>query len=568
MTALTHSTRSVSPTASAESRRAIRSGRPPTAGRELPSAIGFAFAAGLLYAIAFPPFNVVLLGWLFPTAMLLALQRVGSRRQAVLCGAIAAGTMCMIGMAWIADTAHRFWPVSWAFAGFLLLVYSTFGAIHITAFALLYRVLQRPLERAPAAVSAALFVVTEFATPKIFPHALAHTQLELPAFPAAASLVGTHGLSFLVAWLGMSLALVTPLRLRRRLASGPGGRRAALAELGLCVVLTAACWSYGAARMQRHIEVERQLDLVLIQGNIGDPVGLADELGSVEVMVDSVLQTYDRMTRDAVQADDGADFILWPETAVPTPGLAGEIDPLRHLVRELRVPLIFGGYDFALGRRGSWDVYNTLFWMDRQGVLRDRYHKSILIPLGESIPFADRFPFLADLMPTPGVFARGDGPHAMEIDGVRFAPMICYELLFANFVRGALKAGGEVLLNITNDYWFGRYAEAKQHLSLVRMRAFETGRPIIRATNTGYSALIDARGQIVLQGALGRAEVLRAKLEIPVMEWTPYARWGEMVTLLQVLLCIGLAFAGQRLAGRGQGVVGAGTRSDNGGFPT
>ena len=489
-----------------------------------------ALASGLLYTFAFPPFDVVVLGWFVLTPLVIALEKVTSARRAVLCGAIAASIMCMIGFFWIADTAHRFWNISWAFAGLLLLLYSTFGAINFTLFALLYWVVRRRLVAWPAAATAALFVGVEFVTPKIFPDALAHTQTELPAFPLAAALVGTHGLSFLIAWVGAALA---GLRL------SAGRRRRRIVELVASIVVALLFWAYGVSRLRDEPPVLRQIQLALVQTNIGDPVGLADQLGSFAAMEDSVLGVYMRATRDAVRDHPDLDFVIWPETAAPLPGTGVELDPVRELVRQLPVPLIFGTYDFQRAPTGKWDVYNALLWMDTQGNVRDRYHKHKLIPLGETVPFADHFPFLENIIPaSPGVFARGAGARVMEIEGVRFTPMICYELLFPRYVRRGLQQGDEVLLNLTNDYWFGRYLEPEQHLALARMRAFETGRPIVRATNTGISAIIDARGRIQASAPLGSVETLVATLRVPVAEWTPFARWGEWLTLLQIGLAV------------------------------
>jgi apolipoprotein N-acyltransferase len=490
-----------------------------------------ALASGLLYTFAFPPFDVVVLGWFVLTPLVIALQKATSARRAVLCGAIAASIMCMIGYFWIADTAHRFWGISWAFAVLLMLLYSTFGAINFTVFALLYWVVRRRLAAWPAAATAALFAGVELVTPKIFPDALGHTQTELPAFPLAAALVGAHGLSFLIAWVGAALAGL-------RLASSDGRRRR-IVELVASVAVTLLLWAYGAARLRDEPAVLREIDLALVQTNIGDPVGLADQLGSFTAMEDSVLSVYMRATRDVVREHPDLDFIIWPETAVPLPGIGVELDPVRELVRQLPVPLIFGAYDFQRSPSGKWDVYNALIWMDTHGNVRDRYHKHKLIPLGETVPFVDRFPFLEKIVPaSPGVFARGAGARVMEIEGVRFTPMICYELLFPRYVRRGLQQGDEVLLNLTNDYWFGRHLEPQQHLALARMRTFETGRPIVRATNTGISAIIDAHGRIQASAPLGSVETLVATLRVPAGEWTPFARWGEWLTLLLMALTV------------------------------
>jgi len=154
---------------------------------------------------------------------------------------------------------------------------------------------------------------------------------------------------------------------------------------------------------------------------------------------------------------------------------------------------------------------------------------------GEYVPLSDRFPSLLNLLPSPGQFSRGPGPRVETVSGVRLTPLICYELLFPDVVRAALRAGGTLIVNLTNDYWFGRSMEPAQHLAQCRMCALETGRPIVRATNTGISAFIDAGGGLLAYTDIGEQTVLRMRIAVPPMDWTPYVRYGDAATGALVL---------------------------------
>ena len=490
--------------------------------------------AGALYALAFPPVGASALAWFALVPLLLAVHRVRTWKQAALCGAGAAVVMCAIGYAWIADMAMRFWRAPMPVAALLLLVYASFGEINFTLFALLLHRWRARFARWPAAATAALFTLTEELVPKIFPDTLGSTQGSVPLLPSAAALVGTFGLSFLLAWFAACVAGILRPRAARR--------RQRVAELLLCLAGVGALWTYGARRQQfvASLPVQRELRIALVQTNIGDAGVYIERLGSSAAMAAHVIGRYAEMTRATLQQEP-ADLVVWPETAVPVPPRNEAFEPVRGLVRDIDVPLVFGGYDFQVQRTGRWRVYNTLFWIDARGRVRERYYKHNLLPLGEHIPFADRFPLLLDIIPNAGEFSPGPGARVLEVEGVRYAPLICYELLFPRYVRQGVRLGGDVLLNLTNDYWFGDNAEPEQHLALARMRAFETERPIVRATNTGISAFIDADGRILQRTALWQPAVLRATLPLRAPHTTPYLRYGEWVVAAFVLVAWGLA---------------------------
>lgn len=494
--------------------------------------------AGGCYALSFPPYRVPLLGWPAVGLLLLAVHHATSWRQAVACGALAAGVACTLGYHWIAQTAHDFGLMPWPLAVGAFAVFALIGEINMTLYALFLWWLRRPGSRWPAAWIAVPYTGLELVIPKVFPDVLAHSQIDVPWMASSSALLGQFGLGFVIAW--TSLAGVEAALQRR--ADG-AVRRRRVAELCLALATVVALCAYGAVRQNRDRTVTRSLDVVLLQTNIGDPIGLVNQDPRDRVL-DSLTTLYVDWTREALE-DGPADLVVWPETAFPASPRHGAIYHLQRLAIETGTPIVFGGYDFWRDDQSHWHIYNTLFWIDRQGTVRDRYHKTLLIPIGEAIPFEGRWPQLRRLFPNAGEFTPGNGPKVMDVDGLWMAPLICYELIFPHYVQRSLKLGGEVLLNVSNDYWFGRTVEPQQHLALARMRAYETGRPIIRCTNTGISALIDSRGRITHRTGIWRQESLRGTLDVPEVEWTPYARWGERVLavlLLTVCAATGLLF--------------------------
>jgi len=488
----------------------------------------FGAACGALYCVAFPPYSLRPLGWFALVPLLLAVGTATRKRQAWNAGWIAGMVVCLGGYFWIADTAHRFWKVPWVFAVFLLAVYGSFAELHFAVFALLAWLLRRRIASHPAAWTATLFVLCEMLVPRIFPDKLGHTTLDIGALPFAVAIAGVHGVSFALAWMA---ACVAALCVR----DAPH-RRARWAELGLAIALLGAGWIWGTHHRQALAgeAAPRQLDVLVVQANIGDPEELADALGSVTEAIDSTVATYVALTLGAID-DRPPDLVVWPETAVPSVPRPRVLAQLQLVSRAANAPVLFGAYDAERIANNRLKLYNAAFLMMPSGELRARYYKHKLLLFGEYVPLSDRFPQLLDILPTPGEFTPGPGPAVFPVGDLALAPLICYELLFPGVVRGALRVGGGVIVNLTNDYWFGKHLEPYQHLALSRMCAMEVATPIVRATNTGISALIDASGRVIERGGLWTQETLRGNLPLVRAGQTPFARWGTAATAFVVL---------------------------------
>jgi apolipoprotein N-acyltransferase len=228
---------------------------------------------------------------------------------------------------------------------------------------------------------------------------------------------------------------------------------------------------------------------------------------------------------------------------VPRPRVLADVQAVAETGR---VPIVFGAYDTERTALNRWKLFNAAFLMLPNGELRDRYYKHRLLIFGEYVPLSDRFPRLLDILPTPGQFTPGPGPRIFRVGEVALTPLICYELLFPDVVRGACAAGGEVIVNLTNDYWFGRHLEPYQHLALSRMCALEVARPIVRATNTGVSAIIDHRGRLLQKSGVWTQDVVRGSVPVMGALTTPFARfgaWGTWALAATALVIASVAWA-------------------------
>jgi apolipoprotein N-acyltransferase len=235
-------------------------------------------------------------------------------------------------------------------------------------------------------------------------------------------------------------------------------------------------------------------------------------------------------------------LVIWSESAVPYP--VEEDAAVRARLAAAIGPddlLLFGGVAVNRAANGTvLSLTNSLFVIDAKGKIRGRYDKAHLVPLGEYVPARPLMTALGVTRLTPGdlEFKPGTGPRSLDLPGfARVGVQICYEIIFPGAVVEAAKRPAWIV-NISNDAWFGP-SGPPQHLAQARLRAIEEGLPIVRATPTGISAVLDANGRIVASQAAGTFGVISASLPPPLPP-TLFARFGHQATLVFGLLLVGL----------------------------
>lgn len=289
----------------------------------------------------------------------------------------------------------------------------------------------------------------------------------------------------------------------------------------------AALWAGGLARLAQPLPPDTQTVLRIVQPNV-----LQDRKWDPAWMdVDF------RRLLDLSAAPGPHDLVIWPETAVNF--LANDLPDLQTdlVTASGRVPLILG-----IQRQEDSRYYNSLVTLDRAGRPLRVYDKFHLVPFGEYIPWGDalsRFGISAFAAQQGHGYSAGAGPQVLQSLGgaPNFQPLICYEAIFPQHLRRLADRPGW-LLQITNDAWFGALSGPWQHLAQARLRAIESGLPLIRAANTGVSAVIDARGVIRQSLTLGVAGVIDAPLP-GALPLTPWMRWGNapLLIVLMTALC-------------------------------
>jgi len=249
-----------------------------------------------------------------------------------------------------------------------------------------------------------------------------------------------------------------------------------------------------------------------------------------------------------LEANGAPDLLVWPESAynvrldrvLPTKAMAVRDD--------LRSPVLFGGLSVTY-ESGYRELFNSVYLIESDGVLAQRYDKTHLAMFGEYLPFARQFPILHSLSPNSGNFAAGTHLLPLAFGPWRIATPVCLEATLPGLVREMVARGNpHILVNLSNDAWFGDTQEPWIHLRLAQFRAIEHRRYLVRATNSGVSAVIDPVGRIVGNTHVGRRENLVATVHM-MDGRTPYGRLGDWPGWASLAVAV-FAILGRPLEGR------------------
>lgn len=323
---------------------------------------------------------------------------------------------------------------------------------------------------------------------------------------------GIYGLNILIYLVNGLLADMIPAV--RHLKGHSAEEKGRLINRSVILVLLVMISFFGSYWQQRKMEKEtdgeESFQIALLQGNI------SQELKWNPKKAQRHLQTYLSLTDRAVA--DGADLVVWPETAFPytvdlsrpvaPKGQAGAIqgglgladNRLKQIFdrESFPVPLLFGAVaEQPVTPADEPLVYNSAFLLDRDVDARQVYHKQHLVPFGEYVPMKKWLTFARRLTTAVGDFTRGEAFTLLEAGSLKIGPLVCYEDIFPDLARGFAKTGANLLINITNDAWYGDSSAQHQHLVFSQFRALETRRYLLRATNTGMTAIIDPRGEVL-----------------------------------------------------------------------
>lgn len=343
---------------------------------------------------------------------------------------------------------------------------------------------------------------------------LGHSQYRLLPLIQIADMTGVYGITALVV-----LANVVFYRILRALTGADIPYPAKSAVL-LVLALAVTFW-YGFHRLNVPLPDTTPLRVALIQGNIDQSIKWSPAIRQ------ETLAIYRSLSRQALSRGP-VDLVIWPESAAPFFFQEGgpASDQIRQLAKELQVALLFGSPAVEL-RDGKPAYLNSAFLLDRDGNLLGRSDKTHLVPFGEYVPLARLLPFVHKLVHGIGDFVPGTQIKPLTAGDVPLGVLVCYEAIFPELGRAHVNSGSRVLVNITNDAWFGRSSAPWQHLSMAAFRAVETRTPLVRAANTGITSVVDQNGHIKGMSSLFREAIMVSEVQAGTAD-APYLRIGDL----------------------------------------
>jgi len=461
-------------------------------------------AIGACGVLCFAPFGLFWLAPLVWLGLFALLRDAGTPRQAALTGLAFGLGFFLCGVSWVYVSLSVFGGMPWWLAGIAAFLFCAVMALFPMLAGGLFKRWQPAAWWRQALFFAALVAAADWLRSWIFTGfpwlAVGYSQAPPSPLAGFAPLLGVHGLSLLV-------ALAGALLLRWR--------------VGLVVVAASTAIGYGLQQVPWTTPVGAPVSVALIQGNIPQEMKFRPE---------AFIRTLD-LYRELVEANP-AQLTVLPETAIPA--FFDQLPPL--YIDALKAAAQAHGGDLILGTlTGDGEHYwNSAVSLGNSPL--QVYSKTHLVPFGEIIP--PGFSWFMDWASIPmSAFSRGPAVQApLAVAGQQVAVNICYEDVFGEEIIRALPQAG-ILANISNTAWFGHSLAQPQHLQIARLRAVETGRPMLRATNTGMTAVIAADGSLQASLPPFTQGVLKAEIRAH-QGMTPYARYGNWPALGLIALLV------------------------------
>jgi apolipoprotein N-acyltransferase len=488
-----------------------------------------AIVSGLLLTASFPPFKTDWLIWISIIPLLISIHGT-TPKIAFRLGIITGLTHYVTLIYWIINVLSTYGGLNFIISIFVLLLLSLYLSIYIGIFSSLTCILSK--SRIKIFLFAGIWVSLEYIRTYFltgFPWGLlGHSLYSRLSLIQIVDITGVYGPSLII--IAVNVCIYEFLNHHRSLLKN----RYFLIQSLLLIFVVTGTIIYGKSALTKYSSVKPEntfVNTAIIQGNIDQAVKWDESFQEKTII------KYTELTKSSFKTSP--DIIVWPETAVPL--FFQDENPLTEslydLAKEGNAHLIFGSPAY---KRDEDRIlyYNTAWYISAQGEIEGRYNKNHLVPFGEYVPFQEYLPFVHRLVPSAGDFSKGASIDPVKLNNIPSGILICYEAIFPDLARKQVRKGAAILINITNDAWFGYSSAPYQHLFISLFRAVENRRPLIRSANTGVSAIVDPTGNITAQGDIFTEEVITGRISTDYKNITFYSDNGDIFALSVTIICL------------------------------
>lgn len=485
------------------------------------------FIAGLSLVLAYAPFSQWYLTLFVPAIVFYHLAKKPPKQSAKLLGVFAFGWFAS-GISWVHVSIDQFGGlpliVSLGLMLFLCLYLALFPALaaYLTAYFSNKKQLNLWLIMPFWLISEYLRSVVLTGFPWL---SLGYSQINSP-LANFAPLIGEVGITALVILINVSFVKIA-LTLKKN------NKKALAVPVSIIFIITGL--SFSLAKVNWVQTTGETTKVALVQGNIAQSIKWAPE------------QEWPTMLKylDLTRVNYDADIIIWPESAIPAmePAVQDYLSTVNQSALLNNSAIITGilNYNFE-----SKEYFNSLIVLgskqdeDEQGYYynhNNRYSKNHLLPIGEFVPFQEILRPIAPLFNLPmSSFSRGDYvQHNLIANNLHILPLLCFEIVFPHQLAANLTQQTNILLTVSNDAWFGNSHGPHQHMEIARMRALEFGRPLLRSTNNGITAVVDHHGDFIARIPQFEEGVLKTEVALVIGE-TPYSQSPRLILLLMIVI--------------------------------
>ena len=496
--------------------------------------------SGLLTTGAFPDVGAAPMAWICLIPLLAAING-RSPGHSFRLGVVAGWVHYLTLLYWVVYTMQVYGHLPLALCLPVLVLLAFYLSLYTGLFAAMLARLGRAGWRM-ALLAPLSWVAMEYLRATLFTgfpwELLGYAQFQNPALIQIADITGVYGISFWTVAANAGLFLLGCAALGRPWFGNTVTRRLAIGTAGSVLALTGAVLGYGAWRIHTlglQIPKAESIRATVVQANIDQGVKWLPAFQRTTV------ERYLALSAAALRRKP--DLLVWPETATPFFFTRPHV-----LATKIRKAAATGDAAFIIGspsvegRPTGPAYFNSAYLVDERGSVTGRYDKVHLVPFGEYVPMQRFLPFLGKMVQAVGDFTAGRRGHTLDWKGHPLGIQICYEMIFPPLSRAMVRNGAALLVNITNDAWFGRTAAPAQHFSMAVLRAVENRRSVIRSANTGISGFIDPAGRIVARTRLLEPTTLTR--EVPIfLEQSLYTRIGDLFARACLVLAAAAALA-------------------------